>query len=181
MPTLKEMAAEVAAYQAEKGWDQPRSFAVSMALLHEEVAEAGHAWREWGFADQTLGISPERPQGHWNAKPEGVGGEFADILIRLLDADNRHDMLLAEHLEDDSEVFELDDEFMANINTLHGLLAGATWAYEVSEENPCAEFARVLVFLHQLARECGINLVAEYQRKMAFNHTREHRHGGRRV
>jgi NTP pyrophosphatase (non-canonical NTP hydrolase) len=181
MPTLKEMGAEVAAYQTEKGWDRPRSLAVSMALLHEEVAEAGHAWREWGLEDRTLGVSPERPQGHWHAKPEGVGSEFADILIRLLDTDNRHDMLLAEYLEDDPEVFDLDDEFMVNVNTLHGLLAHVTWAFETSGASPRAEFAAVLSFLHQLARECGINLVAEYQRKMAFNHTRERRHGGRRV
>lgn len=178
--SLKEMGAEVAAYQTEKGWDQPRSLAVSLALLHEEVSEAGHAWREHGLADMTVG-SADKPGGGRGAKPQGVGSEFADIFIRLLDADNRHGMLLAEYLEADPEVHAVPAEFMASVNILHDLLSHVSWAYEVSGENPRAEFAQVLSFLRQLARQCGINLVAEYERKMQYNYTRDYRHGGRRV
>ena len=179
--SLKAMGAEVAAYQREKGWDQPRTLAVSLALLHEEVSEAGHAWREWGLADHTVGTTAERPEGHWRAKPEGVGSEFADIFIRLLDADNRYDMLLAEYLEEDPEIFDLDVEFMVNINTLHDLLSHVSWASETSGASPRSEFAAVLSFLRQLARQSGVSLTAEYERKMAYNRTREYRHGGRRV
>lgn len=53
-----------------------------MALLHEEVSEAGSAWRKHGLDDQT---SPIHPSAFSVPKPEGVGSEFADILIRLLD------------------------------------------------------------------------------------------------
>lgn len=178
--SLKEMAIEVEAYQKEKGWDRPRALAVSMALLHEEAAEAGHAWREWGLEDMTTG-SAEKPGGDWRAKPQGVGSEFADVFIRLLDADNRHDMLLAEYLEDDPEIFDLDEEFMVNVNTLHGLIADVMRSAEMSGESPRAAFAAVLLFLRQFARASGVNLAAEYERKMAYNRLRGYRHGGRRV
>lgn len=177
--TLEEMKAEVAAYQTEKGWNQPRSLAVSLALLHEEVSEAGHAWREWGLEDTTKGAGSAT--GRAQAKPEGVGSEFADIFIRLLDTDNRHDMLLTEYLEADPEIFELDEEFLVNINTLHGLLVRVTWAFETSGESPRTAFAAVLSFLRQLARKSGISLAFEYRRKMDYNYTRDFRHGGRKV
>jgi hypothetical protein len=42
--TLEEMEAEVAAYCEDKGWNvNPVPFEAAMALLHEEVAEAGRA------------------------------------------------------------------------------------------------------------------------------------------
>lgn len=63
------------------------SFLETMALLHSEVSEAVEAWREHGLDDRT--IQPERLTGFDGnpalSKPEGVGSEFADILIRLLD------------------------------------------------------------------------------------------------
>ena len=76
--SLREMTAEVGAYCATKGWRENGgvSFGEGMALLHSEVSEALEAYREGGVADLTL---------YPGSKPEGVGSEFADILIRLLD------------------------------------------------------------------------------------------------
>lgn len=79
MKTLKEMQAEVYEVNVDNGWyDSARSFGDGMALLHSEVSEAFEAYRDHGLEDQT---SPYEPPN----KPEGVGSEFADILIRLLD------------------------------------------------------------------------------------------------
>ena len=50
------------------------TFGEAMALLHSEVSEALDAYRVSGVDDQTT-----------SGKPEGVGSEFADVLIRLLD------------------------------------------------------------------------------------------------
>lgn len=123
MKTLKEMQDEVRVVNALNGWhDDARTFGDGMALLHSEVSEAFEAYRQWGLEDATsehpalteidsvhVVVTPP--------KPEGVGSEFADILIRLLDEADRQD----------------------------------------------------------------IDLDAEYARKIAYNRTRGHRHGGKRL
>ena len=62
------------------GWNQKITFGEMMALLHSEVSEALEAWRVNGLRDTTRVHVP----GTALPKPEGVGSEFADILIRLL-------------------------------------------------------------------------------------------------
>lgn len=112
--SLKVMQAEVVANCKDKGWyDEPRTFAEGIALMHSEVSEALEAWRMWKAEDAT-GFSPV-VFGQTVPKPEGVGSEFADVLIRLLDECDR-------------------------------------W---------------------------GIDLEAEYERKMTFNRTRPYKHGGK--
>ena len=90
MKSFKEMQAEVVAFCKSKGWyEDERTFPEMIAMLHSEVSEALEAWREGGTADLTL---------YPGSKPEGVGAEFADVLIRLLDDCERYDVdLLAEY------------------------------------------------------------------------------------
>jgi NTP pyrophosphatase (non-canonical NTP hydrolase) len=79
---IAEMQAEVRAVNEEKGWwDEPVTFERAIANLHGEVSEAWEAWRKWGTDDATVPMFPDDKL----VKPEGVGSEFADILIRLLD------------------------------------------------------------------------------------------------
>ena len=44
-----------------------------------------------------------------------------------------------------------------------------------------SEFADVFIRLLHYCRYYGIDLRAEYERKMRYNRTREHRHGGKRA
>jgi NTP pyrophosphatase (non-canonical NTP hydrolase) len=127
--TLHGMQADVRAVNEANGWhDTERTFGDTIALLHSEVSEAFEAYRDWGLEDVTVDEHEKRCFGtHGDGeycswlngpiKPEGVGSEFADILIRLLDSVERH----------------------------------------------------------------GIDLEAEYQRKLAHNRTRGYRHGGKRI
>lgn len=111
---LADMQREVTEWCERKGWkgegSAPVTFGDTMALLHSEVSEALEAYRDWGLDDATGAHSPgqhntpcswaehalaqgnkARPEPPCDCgfaegrKPEGVGSEFADILIRLLD------------------------------------------------------------------------------------------------
>jgi NTP pyrophosphatase (non-canonical NTP hydrolase) len=81
--SLAEMTKEVYEWCISKGWepDPERQFGTECALLHTEISEAFEAYRTWGFDDMT---PPQHLYSPEFAKPEGVGSEFADLLIRLL-------------------------------------------------------------------------------------------------
>jgi NTP pyrophosphatase (non-canonical NTP hydrolase) len=74
---LEDLALEAYEVAVSEGWEDDsdkRTFGDECALITSEVSEAFEAFRKRGFQ------SWEGPDG----KPEGVGSEFADILIRLL-------------------------------------------------------------------------------------------------
>lgn len=73
---LAEMTAEVRALNIEKGWRTgDNTFGAYIALLHSEVSEALEAYRARRLE---FYAAP-------NGKPDDVGSEMADVLIRLLD------------------------------------------------------------------------------------------------
>lgn len=85
---IAKMTAEVREVNTANGWfDSERSVGEGLALLHSEVSEWLEAFRSWKLEDATKGVP--------DAKPEGVGSEAADVLIRLLDECERQGIDLA--------------------------------------------------------------------------------------
>jgi len=90
--SLETLTVEVRKLVAAKGWnDKPVPLPQAVAMLHSEVTEMLEAWREWETADATA--KPRRFRWQWwrprIPKPEGLGSECADVLIRLLDTADR--------------------------------------------------------------------------------------------
>lgn len=166
-----------------------------IALLHTEIAEATEAYRDWKLDDATdtrechlagAEICSTHHQHYTRCggrpKPEGVGSELADILIRLLDTGDVFgftvfdpDMQLGDVADQDPRVSDPKLPPLVSFGDHMAWLArrvDAVWTDPTRA--PVALRALVTV-----ARRYGFDLDAEYERKMAYNRTRPYRHGGR--
>lgn len=184
--TLAEMTTEVDEFCQDKGWREKVSFPTRMALLHSEVSEALEAYRDWGLEDAT---GRALDAGETMPKPEGVGSEYADILIRLLDDVAVQGVNLQEAVENHRGKYGIQEDFGDQIQTMHLLIdrlymaweSAVDWGTDCDWERYHGSFAGVYIYLTQLAEHHGIDLNAEYERKMAYNRTRPYRHGGKKI
>ena len=194
---LPEMFHEIRAVNIDKGW-QPHALTAGevLALLHSEVSEALDAYRVAGFDDITeyertlYGRGDHGENLHIvvdNPKPEGVGSELADVLIRWIDNLDMFGLAPADVPEHGGR-FGYSDRFGNVMNVLHDMISRFSVAYDSylscplpgEVENYQRYYIRIFYYLEQLAEHFKIDLMAEYQRKLEFNKTRAYRHGGKR-
>lgn len=189
--SLRDLTAEVRALNTEKGWRTgDNTLGDYIALIHTEIAEATEAYRDHRLADATrppcgrAGVTESCPD-HGPGKPEGVGAELADVLIRLIDLCDVHEFTL---FDMDCELADVAPIHVSAINTPYELGTFGdhmAWLHGCADEvwqtrNRNAPYgAYLLRALVTVAEKYGIGLAAEYTRKMAYNWTRPFQHGGR--
>lgn len=177
---LEALQREIRAVNEANGWfESDRTLDDGIGLLHSEASEAVEAYRRWGLEDKTLAECPRRgsngslhhADGHL-CKPEGVGSELADVLIRLLDETDRQYVpldLFPHATVEDNPI----GSFTGGVAALHKAISDA-WVTPTGER-----FAHVYAVLRDLAALCDIDLRAETERKVAYNATRGYRHGNK--
>jgi len=170
MSTLRQMTAEVVDLNTAKGWRNViNPWGDYVALFHTEVSEILENYRDRRLAAYTTATG----------KPDDVGSELADCLIRLLDMCDAHGF----------PVFDMDMELadVAPIDPapefeLGGFGSWVAWLHDGATEMWLSRDYASPLMLRRLVAFCGrwnIDLAAEFERKMAYNWTRPYQHGGR--
>lgn len=159
--TLADMQAEVRTTNEANGWfDQDRPFSADIALLHSEVSELHEAFV--------------------NNDEENVAEEFADIFIRLLDTAERTGIDLSGEV---SIAWGAEMMFTPSPLSLHQFISRAYEAYRKHGDSGHPKIENELKCLLSLvmsgAAILGIDLIAEFDKKMARNRERGYRHGGK--
>lgn len=198
---LIEKADEIYEVNVANGWfEEDRGYDADIVLLHSEISEALEAYREDGFADVTAapmrlrrcrltlwedtgGRAAGVPRPECDCpppKPEGVGSELADVLIRFLDTAKRRawDLLALEQADRAFETWGNTDDFLGSLRELHYVTSVIGVRPDVPSTAVLGTFLKVLRRAAMLAE---VDLDTEYARKIAYNRTRGHRHGGKRV
>lgn len=200
--TIGDMIAEVREVNTALGWRTGgNTLGDYAALLHTEVGETTEAYRDHRLADATQRpeLTPKARPGSTRCtacrateveylrqqagprppKPEGVGSELADIVIRLFDT---CDVLGFRVWDPDMELADVaplseHGVLVYSIRTFGDWMA---WLHRhIVRFQDARDGAQLLRAVVTVAERFGFDLTFEYQRKIAYNRTRPYQHGGR--
>ena len=162
----------------EKGWyEEDRSLGEVLALMHSEISEALECYRD----------SARQPDEVWQGeggKPEGMVIELADLLIRIGDTCEHLKIPVATKLCNTQigtlgyGMEEKEVPIIVQLTRIHVELSKCFMDFDPD----VTEFlAMAMSRTGALCRQQGWDLEKAVLRKMAYNETRPHRHGGKRI
>jgi NTP pyrophosphatase (non-canonical NTP hydrolase) len=164
------LQAEIRRWAIEKGWldpeAEPRPIGELLMLVVTEVAESVEAHRAGNPPCERAGME------HLTHMAE----ELADVIIRLV-------QMADEHRIEISMPLHYTKTLPRSVLRLHwGIVSGAMWLSRTVSDNMDARrrreaLAALLLTVEDTATQCGIDLAEAVRLKMAFNWTREHKHG----
>lgn len=177
-----KMCDEVWEWAHTKGWepDTDRPFDDECVLMISEVIEALEAYRTHKFGDATDHLAakalayPDLDLAI--AKPEGVGSELADVLVRLCHYAKRRGFTI----EMDHPVKLKSITFGTECMQMCKEITAASVLYSMDRKSGVERVLSALLSL--LIQSCelhGFDLEWEFRRKMDYNKTRSYRHGNR--
>lgn len=191
MKSINELVREAHSNAVCKGWwEEDRSFAEIISLIHSEGSEALEDYRNRKGINE---VWYENPSGHgWSTqtgefqKPCGIPSELADICIRIFDAAGRFNwgpQLEASATESIDRCYEMEskyESFPEHLTSIHFDISQAWYAYEMgSERSAVDKLGHVLNGVRFVSAKYNIDLDRAIAEKMAYNATRPHRHGGK--
>jgi NTP pyrophosphatase (non-canonical NTP hydrolase) len=120
------------------------------------------------------------------AKPEGVGSELADVMIRVLDESRRQNIdleaAMVAHVGP-PERLVADTSLPSHLAGLHynisRLYLAVSTGVNAAPDQLAWIFSYIAHLLVGIAKHHGIDLEYEIDRKLAYNQTRGHKHGGK--
>lgn len=193
--TIAAMTAEIRENNVAKGWRSAaggpgeNTLGDYIALLHTETAEGVEEFRDHRTADATRPVCGRAASGeepcpeHGPSKPEGVGSEFADLVIRLLDTGDVFGFTVFGPDFELGDVADLDprasDPDLPELVTFGDHMAWIDRRIDRMWTDTVIAPAYALRAVVTVARKYGVDLDFEYARKVAYNRTRPYRHGGR--
>lgn len=184
-------------------WESPRSDSSVYALFHSEIAEATEQARKPAFNDPTLmdmyHWSEEREVASGNlvsspvhgviwdndicvTKPEGIGVEIIDMVIRVLDyiGYKGYSFESAKPIWENS-VQNIED--LSAFNDMHTYLALASLHNQSdteSNEEEITNLANAMIIAKDYFDQMMWNFWDVFRTKHSFNTTRSKRHGGKK-
>ncbi len=199
MIDVKKLCEDSHRISKDKGWlEEKRSFAAVTALIHSELSEAiedyrgnkglNEVWYEYGKGVTLCTYSAEQAKEvDGPLKPCGIPSELADVIIRIAQhcGTEERGNELASHVEYNRGKFIVNPSmtFEELIASAHVDVALAYRSHVTGESFPeiYDHLADAWTLLEEYSRVNDIDLEAAVIEKQAFNETRPHRHGGKKI